>query len=252
MKFSPANAKLSALYYVPELSRYTSDNRKVYSFDLLSGHACPFADKCLSKAVVVDGKRKIQDGPNTEFRCFSASQEVVFTGVYNSRKANFEALKGRSYGEMVSLIAGSLPSNAGIVRIHVAGDFFNKAYFRAWLNVAHFNPNILFYAYTKSLPYWVDAMSIIPENFILTASRGGRADYMIDEYNLREAVVVYSEQEAAELGYEIDHTDEHACRPSIAKQSFALLIHGTGPKGSKHADAIKQLKKDKVKFSYSK
>ena len=72
-----ANAKIEALKQVPELAEYLKDKRKVYSLDLLSGYSCPFAEKCLSKAVVQDnGKRKIKDGLKTEFRCFSASQEV--------------------------------------------------------------------------------------------------------------------------------------------------------------------------------
>ena len=94
MKFSKANAKIEALSKVPELAKYLEGKRKVYSFDLLSGYSCPFADKCLSKATMIDGKRKIKDGPNTEFRCFSASQEVQYTNTYNSRKANFDALRG--------------------------------------------------------------------------------------------------------------------------------------------------------------
>ena len=35
--FSKANAKLEALYDVPELEQYLTDKRKVYSFDLISG-----------------------------------------------------------------------------------------------------------------------------------------------------------------------------------------------------------------------
>ena len=63
LKFSKANAKIEALANDAELSDYLTDNRKVYSFDLLSGYSCPFAKKCLSKAVVQDnGKRKIRDG----------------------------------------------------------------------------------------------------------------------------------------------------------------------------------------------
>jgi hypothetical protein len=84
LKFSKANAKIEALKEVPELAKYLDGKRKVYSFDLLSGYSCPFAEKCLSKATVqIDGKRKIKDGPKTEFRCFSASQEVQYTNVYN-------------------------------------------------------------------------------------------------------------------------------------------------------------------------
>jgi hypothetical protein len=38
--------------------------------------------------------------------------------------------------------------------------------------------------------------------------------------------------------------------PSVG--SFALLIHGMGKAGSKHNAALKRLKAENVKFSYSK
>ena len=258
LKFSKANAKIEALAKVPELAKYLyKPHNKVYSFDLLSGYSCPFAEKCLSKATVqLDGKRKIKDGPKTEFRCFSASQEVQYTNVYNLRKANYDHLKMLDTGynvdaRMAEEIDYALPVNAGIVRIHVAGDFFNEKYFRAWMLVARMNPTVLFYAYTKSLDYWIKNKSMIPRNMILTASRGGRLDHLIDEHNLREAVVVFSEQEAEEKNLIIDHDDSHAARPSLKDNSFALLIHGTQPKGSEAANALQTLRRNKVKHSYS-
>ena len=155
---------------------------------------------------------------------------------------------------MAYAIAHAMPDNAGIVRIHVGGDFFNFKYFLAWCKVAIDNPQVLFYAYTKSLNFWLRAAKVdaIPENLVLTASRGGRLDHLIDEHNLRESVVVHSVDQAKELGLQIDHTDELAAIPSIRHKSFALLIHGTQPKGSEAADALKLLKKNNVKHSYSK
>ena len=99
LKYSPANAKTEALKEVDELKQFLAspaslDKRRIYSLDLLSGYSCPFAEECLSKAVIVDGKRKIKDGPKTKFRCFSASQEVQYTNVYNLRKHNFDTLRG--------------------------------------------------------------------------------------------------------------------------------------------------------------
>ena len=252
IKFSKANAKIEALAKVPELAQYLEGNRKVYSFDLLSGFSCPFAEKCLSKAVQIDGKRKIKDGPKTEFRCFSASQEVQYTNVYNLRKGNFDAIRQHKDAfDMCKDIVNAMPDNAGIVRIHVAGDFFNEKYFKAWMMVAHLCPSRLFYAYTKSLDYWLNNKSLIPKNLILTASRGGRLDHKINLYNLRESVVVFSEKEAESLNLVIDHDDSHAARPSLENDSFALLIHGTQPKGTEAANALKILKRDKVKHSYS-
>lgn len=256
LKFSKANAKTEALAKVPELAAFLSDpttgrKRHIYSLDLLSGYACPFAEQCLSKVVVKDGKRTIKDGPKTEFRCFSASQELTYTNTYNRRKTNYDSLRGLKTAEdMADALESVMPKNLGICRIHVAGDFFNEQYMIAWSLVAKRNPSRLFYAYTKSLPYWVNnrkAFAAIP-NFVLTASRGSRADNLIGKHKLREAKVVFTEQEAADLGWDIDHDDSHAAMPSLAKQSFALLIHGVQPKGS---DASKALVALKGRGSYS-
>ena len=226
LKFSNANAKTEALKQVDELKPFLADKRKIYSLDLLSGYTCPFAKACLSKAVTQpDGKRKIQDGVDNEFRCFSASQEVQYTNVYNSRKHNMDTLRRLHLNDMIHELNQSMPKNLGICRIHVAGDFF-----------------------TKSLTYWLKYREWIEQldNFVLTASYGGRNDELIEAENLRSAKVVFSEAEAYEL--DIDHDDSHAARPSLKDQDFALLIHGTQPKGTEAAEALKELK---GKGSYS-
>lgn len=234
LTFGKSNAKLDALE--------KATGRKVFTFSLLSGHTCPYAKECLSKAVLQsDGSRRIVDGPDTQFRCFSASQEVQYKNVYESRQNNFNAL--RSADDMVSLIDSELPKNAGIIRIHVGGDFFNQPYFDAWLNVARNNPDIVFYAYTKSLPFWLRRRRMVNNtpNFLLTASAGGRCDKKIAQRKLRFAKVVFSKQEAQDLGLEIDHDDTHAANPELKNDSFALLLHGTQPKGSEASQALKKL-----------
>ena len=252
LKFSPANAKIEALKEVDELKPFLADKRKVYSLDLLSGYSCPFAKECLSKAVSDEnGKRTIKDGLHTKFRCFSASQEVQYTNVFNLRKHNFDMLRDDDTFGMTCSIEESMPENLGICRIHVAGDFFNQSYFNAWANVARKNPDRLFYAYTKSLRYWLTDRPNLPRNLVLTASRGGRNDNLISENDLRSTTVVFSEKEAEKLGLKIDHDDSHAARPSLRDQNFALLVHGTQPKGSEAAEALKILKRDKVRHSYS-
>jgi hypothetical protein len=100
MKFSAANTKLKKLYKLATtvLKRWLGQKigrstAKVYSFDILSGVDCPFAFNCKSQAEEqADGSRRIKDGPHTKFRCFSASQEVLFTNTYKSRKRNHDAI----------------------------------------------------------------------------------------------------------------------------------------------------------------
>lgn len=252
IKFSAANTKLKKLYEVAALAKWLVGKKKIYSFDLLSGWACPQADICQSRAILVDGKRKIQDGPNTTVRCFSASQEVVYTNVYNLRKANFDAIRAivadstlsevEKINAIARLIQSALPKNAGIVRIHVAGDFFNGIYFAAWLRVIADNPNVLFYAYTKALNHWIDRMDTVNQlsNFVLTASRGGRLDSKIDQFQLREAIIFATENEADDFNLEVDNDDSHACIPEQRNKSFALIIHGTQPAKPKEKKAKKK------------
>ena len=148
--------------------------------------------------------------------------------------------------DMADALCAVLPKDARIIRIHVSGDMFSHKYFMAWIKVAERNPDVLFYAYTKSLTYWVRSRDLVPTNLVLTASYGGRDDHLIAETGLRSAKVVFSKQEAADLGLEIDNDDSHACDPTKANQDFALLIHGVQPKGSKAAEALKILKKEEV------
>jgi len=250
LEYSDANTKIEKLYKVPELQVWTN-GRKIYSFDLLSGWSCPFAKECLSKvhetgeiSKAGNPRVKLKDGKDTLFRCFSASQEALLPNVYSKRKRNYDALRGMEVNDMIHYLHTDLPTDAGIVRIHVAGDFFNADYMRAWYNVASMNPSILFYGYTKSLRYWQFHIKEYPilDNFILTASYGGRDDNLISEYGLRSAKVVFSESEANTLGLEIDSDDSHAARPDMRNQDFALLIHGVQPAGSEAAKAVSALK----------
>lgn len=234
LKFFRGNAKLDALESVV--------GGQVWTFSELSGHTCPFAKDCFSKAVEKDGKRTIVDGPDTLFRCFSASQEALFPAVYATRKHNTDLVTNcKSFEDYASLIQSSLPKKAKCIRVHVGGDFRLKRHFEAWNAVAQLNPDRLFYAYTKALPFWVSIRDKIADNFVLTASRGGKRDDLIESEGLREARVVFSEQEAIDLGLEIDHDDSHAALPSLRNQSFALLIHGTQPKGSEASKAVSKL-----------
>jgi hypothetical protein len=172
----------------------------------------------------------------------------VYPNVRIARWHNFDLLKKLNSNESKDLILASLPKKANIVRIHVSGDFFNEAYFLAWLQVAKARPHVLFYAYTKSLIYWVNYIKDIPTNLVLNASEGGKLDAQILEHGLKFAKVVYSPEQAQELGLLIDQKDEAAYK---TKESFALLIHGQQPKGSKASQSIKDLKARNIKFSYS-
>jgi protein gp88 len=182
---------------------------------------------------------KLTDGKHTEFRCFAASMEARMSSVRKSRERNFRLLKECGSSEqMAELILASLPDTP-LVRVHVSGDFFNSAYFKAWMLVARERPQTVFYAYTKSLKTWIENRDLVPANFRLNASKGGVWDHLISEHSLKYAEVVFSPEQAERLGLEIDHDDRLAF---TSDKSFALLLHGTQPKGSIAAKALSTLK----------
>lgn len=234
LSFGKGNAKLDKLA--------AKTGKQVNTFSIMSGHNCPYAKECHSKAVELpDGRYAIEDGPFNKFRCFSASQEVLFPNVRKQRQENgrIVELAAQSIDDAVETIVSQLPRKCGIMRIHVGGDFKTQAYFDTWLEVARVRKDIVFYAYTKSLPFWVKRLGSIPSNLVLTASEGGFKDSLIAQYGLRFAKVVFSKSEARKLKLPIDHDDSHAIKNG---KSFALLLHGIQPKGTAAATALKKLK----------
>jgi hypothetical protein len=227
LKFSLGNSKLDG---------------KTLIFDLPAGHTCPFAKACLCRVDRETGK--LQDGEDVEFRCFGASSEVRFKNVRDKHWHNYDLLKTaglRSPRKMADLIEASL---AGMkfakVRIHAnGGDFFSLSYFKAWCLVAANHPDKIFYAYSKAIPI-ITREGLKPDNFRVVASWGGTHDELLEQLGYPSARVVYSNEEAEELGLKVDHDDSHAV---AADHDFALLIHGTQPAGSEASRAREELRR---------
>jgi hypothetical protein len=186
-------------------SYYTGE---VYEWNLPTGTTCPFAMECKVTVDRLTGKFDIDKG---QYRCYAASAER-FPGVRNSRWQNFESVKNN--------IKPIIPNKCKSIRIHSSGDFFNQKYFDMWLEIAKENANVEMWAYTKSLNYWVNRINEIPNNLILTASYGGKLDYLIDEFNLKN-VKVYKSADDVDDNRPIDFNDDYARMPNI---NFATFI----------------------------
>lgn len=236
IKFGFGNAKL---------------NNDTLTLTIPAGKTCPGANLCKAWAVRKDGKTKIVDGPDQEFRCFEASLEARLPNVYDNAHNNLKLIiKALRDSQLTQLFTESLANNLTAktkkVRIHVGGDYFNMPYLDAWLETATRFPDLKFYSYSKSLHLFKDKP--LPENFYLTASYGGLYDYLIDEGHFpRYSVVVMNEQEALERGLPIDHDDSHC----FGDGPFALLVHGTQPAGSEYGKAIRNRQLNKEFVSYS-
>ncbi len=227
---------------IPPMLHFSKGNSKLDAqtliFNLPAGKTCPGALFCKSFAVVNEnGKRTIQDGEHTIFRCFAASSEVQYDAVFYNRAENLQLIAhSLMQGVAVDVINSSLQHHRTQkitkIRIHESGDFFSQEYLNAWIEVAKLNPDLKFYCYSKSLLFFMETE--LPENFYLTASYGGKFDYLIDEgFFTRYAKVFMTAEDAKSAGFKIDVRDQSCFEDG----PFALLVHGTQPKGSEWGKA---------------
>ena len=163
------------------------------------------------------------NGPKQTFKCYAAVSER-YPSVRKRYWSNFEAVRGLKADDVAAVLAGCFPKNAKRVRVHTAGDFFSEEYFIGWMRFAASKPGVQFWAFTKSVPFWIRNKSIVPLNMELQASWGGRWDGMIEEHGLKYARVVWSPEEAESLGLKIDTDDKLAAFPG---PSFALVENFT-------------------------
>lgn len=206
---------------------------------ITAGLTCPGANMCRSHASYNSGVRTITDGPQATVRCFAASAELQYTETYASRRRNWIIIKAClavSFDFAIQVLSTAIASNikddTELVRIHESGDFFSPQYRDLWFAVLNLYPSLKGYAYSKSLPLFLGVT--MPSNFYLTASYGGVYDSLIDQgLFTRYAKIFMSESDAIAAGLPVDVDDKHCFLPG----PFALLIHGTQPKGTKAAKA---------------
>lgn len=224
-------------------------------FSLPAGYTCPFAKQCKTlpakwKGTAKQGKfekpasweKNYQLVKGAKYLCYAGRAQAQYPGANIQAFSNLNLLKKlKTPQEMADLIVKSLQfhglQNTDLFRIHEAGDFFSQAYFDAWLEVARRMPRTLFYAYTVSLPYWLNRKNQIPKNFKLIASMDEDNEELINTENLRYAKVVGSAEEARALGIRLDVDDMLAWGTD---DNFALPLHGSQPKGSEAAEIRKQ------------
>ena len=203
-----------------------------------------------------NGKRTIADGPHAIFRCYAASDEVLYPAVFNKRQRNLELILAAT--DIPQLVMASIYSqfrySTERMRWHQSGDSFSEKYALAICEVARQTPQITHYLYTKCLHIWLPIImdGLVPDNLIITASYGGKYDHLIEHSGAfpRNSRVVFTEGEAAELGLPIDHDDSHAYTGE--PHSFCHLVHGKQPAGSVAGAAIQLRKKEGGFVGYGK
>jgi len=242
------------------LLKMSKGNKKLSKDTLIlslpAGKTCLGANECKAFVEVnKDNKRTLKRGDECVFTCFAASEELRYPNVFNSRKYNFNLINSyvlnndlKGLTELINESIQVKKKNINKVRIHESGDFYHPLYLEAFKNVADMNKDLIFYCYSKSLLLFPTNKSI-PTNFFLTASYGGKYDFLIDRgYFKRFSKVVFSVEEALKLGLSIDKDDSH-CYMDKGKNGFGLLLHGMQESGSVAAEALKIINRNKKQLA---
>jgi hypothetical protein len=220
------------------------------TFALPSGFTCPGALHCLAKADRVTGT--ITDGPQQRFRCHEASAECRFTSVRKARWRNLELIAPLKAGPMAELLMAGISAARTHKTTHLrwftGGDCYSTALCDAIIACSAATPELIHYLYTKNLFIFLEdspapsKLMPLPPNLRVTASWGGKFDYLLEAGLFpRTARVVNYPEEAAALGLEIDYTDKLAWQDKPTH--FCHLSHGGQQPGSEAGNAIRLRRK---------
>lgn len=89
------------------------------------------------------------------------------------------------------------------VRIHDSGDFYSSEYLDKWIEIMRRHPNVEFYTYTKRVLMLkdYDRRGLLPGNFSVVLSVGGKEDHYIDTEKDRHAWIFTSKENLLKAGY---------------------------------------------------
>ena len=151
---------------------------RVFNFGIPAGLTCPQAGIC------------------AKF-CYAKKGAYAWSNVKPAFKRRWEATKQDNFPELMR--ANILKVKATHIRIHDSGDFYNMEYLNKWLKVIESLPNVVFYAYTKSLDLFEGLT--LPVNFTVIYSQGGKLDANINMSGDRHSRIFESLDELNAAGY---------------------------------------------------
>lgn len=113
------------------------------------------------------------------------------------------------------------------IRIHDSGDTFSRAYFMVWKSIMEACPDTLFYSYTKMVPLFkkMTMEGILPKNFTVIYSQGGKFDHLIDKNKDRHSHVFATEEDCLSAGYVLNEVDDMPAT-DLSIMKIGLVVHG--------------------------
>ena len=142
-------------------------NFSIPAYKTKSGkRTCPFAGGCQKYCYAQKGN----------YTRFPIVQELMEKKYLLSKQDNFNTLMNEE-------IKKKKPTH---IRIHDSGDFYSPLYLQKWVDIANDNKGVVFYAYTKSIKFFVEGFAV-PTNLKIIFSEGSKTDDLINVKKHRHA-----------------------------------------------------------------
>ena len=156
---------------------------------------------------------------NCSTKCYALKSQRLYPNTKKSRAENFEYSQRDSFVEIMSYEIEKMKKSKAFqnkkiyFRIHESGDFYNKIYWKKWLEIVQRHKDITFACYTKSFDIIGDDIDNIPDNFIIRASIWNDTKQADRDYIQKHGLPVFTTVD--EIGVTAD--DVHVCGGSCGE-----------------------------------
>lgn len=164
--------------------------------------------------------------------CYARMGAYVWSNVQAAHEAKLALTQGPEFvSTMVSEIQSWLKKRTVKnlkVRWHDAGDVYSLEYLKKLVEVMRFfetDKRVSFYAYTKQVQLIKENSDILPSNFTVIFSYGGKQDDMIDQKTDRHSRVFETIEDLKAASY-ADGTDDDMVAATGKSNRIGLVFHG--------------------------
>ena len=180
------------------LPAYKTQNNKM---------VCPFAKDCVKY-------------------CYAQKGNYRFPSVKKGLNNRYELSKKDEFITIMN--ANILLERPTHVRIHDSGDFYSVDYLNKWVQIAKDNKDVIFYAYTKSIPFFkltkeMNTNFLLPKNLIIIFSEGSKKDNLINTSKDRHSRIFKDINEMIKQGYV--NASDNDLNAITDNKKVGLLLH---------------------------
>lgn len=180
------------------LPAYKTQNNKM---------VCPFAKDCVKY-------------------CYAQKGNYRYPSVKKGLNNRYELSKKEEFVTIMN--ANILLERPTHVRIHDSGDFYSVDYLNKWVQIAKDNKEVIFYAYTKSIPFFkttkeMNTTFLLPKNLIIIFSEGSKKDNLINTDTDRHSRIFKDINEMKRQGY--INASDNDLNAITDNKKVGLLLH---------------------------